>query len=80
VVSPPIVPPLARRSPFPVEAAYPHPLPGSHGQGGRARLVVDPVCQRGIGGAASRSTAKPIKTANFLVNLNKFNDAETYSE
>lgn len=39
-----------------------------------------PSADGGTGGVASRSTAKPIKTANFPVNLNKFNDAETYSE
>jgi hypothetical protein len=34
----------------------------------------------GIGGVASRADGKPIKTANFPVNLNKFNGAKTYSE
>lgn len=34
----------------------------------------------GIGGVASSSTAKPLKTANFPAHFEKFNDAKSYSE
>lgn len=34
----------------------------------------------GIGGVASRASGKPIKTANFPVNFDKFNGAHSYAE
>jgi hypothetical protein len=39
-----------------------------------------PAADGGISGVASRSTDKPIKTANFPMNFNKFNGVQAYSE
>lgn len=59
-----------------IRALYQDPMADEPGQGWLLIRSFD----GGIGGVASRADGKPIKTANFPVNLNKFNGAKTYSE
>lgn len=59
-----------------IRTLYPDPMTDEPGQGWLLIRSLD----GGIGGVASRADGKPIKTANFPVNLNKFNGAKTYSE
>lgn len=56
-----------------IRALYPDPV----GEG-EWRLI--PAAGGGIGGVASRSTARPLKTANFPPGLETFGEAEAYSE
>jgi len=59
-----------------IRTLYPDPM----AKGTAQDWLLIPAADGGIGGVASRSTDRPIKTANFPVNLNKFNGAKTYSE
>lgn len=59
-----------------IRALYQDPM----AKGAAQDWLVIPAADGGIGGVASRSTDKPIKTANFPLNFNKFNGAKAYSE
>jgi type II secretory pathway pseudopilin PulG len=59
-----------------IRALYPDPMAKQAGQD----WLLIPSYDGGIGGVASRSTDRPLKTANFPVNLNQFNGAHAYSE
>lgn len=59
-----------------IRALYQDPMAKGAAQG----WLLIPAADGGIGGVASRSTDKPIKTANFPMNFNKFNGAKAYSE
>lgn len=59
-----------------IRVLYPDPMSKEKEQGWQ--LI--PSTDGGVGGVASRSTDKPIKTANFPIFFDKFNDAQSYSE
>ena len=59
-----------------IRVLYPDPMAKEKKQGWQ--LI--PSTDGGVGGVASRSTDKPIKTANFPVVFDKFNGAQSYSE
>lgn len=59
-----------------IRVLYPDPMAKEAKQGWQLIPSID----GGVGGVASRSTDKPIKTANFPDIFDKFNGAQSYSE
>lgn len=59
-----------------IRALYPDPI----AKGARQDWLLIPSSDGGIAGVASRSTDKPLKTANFPVNFDRFDGAQSYSE
>jgi type II secretory pathway pseudopilin PulG len=59
-----------------IRTLYPDPMANETGEG----WLLIRSSDGGIGGVASRSAGKPIKTANFPVIFERFSGAQSYSE